>query len=206
MNMSQLRLLIAGALACLPTTLGHGEECDQAQYVRTLLEAGGQTGVGLETAADLDHPEAFRVIREDGRTRVEAATPAGWIYGAQTVVRDDARAGRVEQPDFDIRGATLWIAGEVSGGMIAAYHSEFNAERFPWFFDRRFMTRYLDALPAARYNTLFLWASHPFPYILELPEYPGATGLTDAQLRQNQDQFRWLAEQCQRRLRRNPTR
>ena len=206
MNMCPLRLLAAGVLVALPTTLTDGGECPRSEYARTLLEAGGRTGIELKAAADLGHPEAFRVGREDGRTQIEAATPAGWIYGAQTVVRDDARAGRVEQPDFDIRGATLWIAGEVSGRRIAAYHSEFNAERFPWFFDRRFMTRYLDALAAARYNTLFLWASHPFPYILELPEYPGATGLTDAQLRQNQDQFRWLAEQCQRRLRRNPTR
>ncbi len=199
MNMCELRLLVASALISLPATLAHGEECDRSEYARTLLEAGGQTGVALKTAAELDHPEAFRVTGEDGRTQIEAATAAGWIYGAQAVVRGDARAGRVEQPDFDIRGATLWIAGAVSGRRIAAYHSGFDAQRLPWFFDRAFMTRYLDALAAARYNTLFLWASHPFPYILELPEYPGATGLTDAQLRQNQEQFRWLAEQCQRR-------
>ncbi len=199
MNLRQLRLLVASVLAFLPTTLVYGEECDQAQYARTLLEAGGHAGIELKTAADFDHPEAFRVTCANGQTRVEAATPAGWIYGAQAVVRGDARAEQVEKPDFDIRGTMLWIAGAVRGRRIAAYDSGFNPERFPWFFDRRFMTRYLDALADARYNTLFLWASHPFPYILELPEYPDATGMTDSQLRRNQEQFRWLAEQCQRR-------
>jgi len=66
------------------------------------------------------------------------------------VVRGDAGTERVERPGFDIRGATLWIAGEVSGRRIAADHSEFNAQRFAWFFERRFMTGYLDALAAAQ--------------------------------------------------------
>ncbi len=199
MNMVPLRLLAAGVLVSLPATLTDGGECPPSEYARALLEAGGQTGIELKMAADLDHPEVFRVTREGGRTQIEAATPAGWIYGAQSVVRDDARAGRVEQPDFDIRGATLWLGGTVSGGAIAPYHSGFDAQRLPWFFDQAFMTRYLDALAAARYNTLFLWASHPFPYILELPEYPGATKLSPEQLRQNQEQFRWFASECAQR-------
>jgi len=130
---------------------------------------------------------------------IEADAPAGLIYGAQAVVRGEATPGAVEKPDFDIRGTTLWMAGAVSGGRIAAYHAQLNAERFPWFFDRTFMTRYLDALAEARYNALFVWASHPFPYILELPKYPDATELTPEEIKQNQDQFRWLAAECQRR-------
>jgi hypothetical protein len=62
-----------------------------------------------------------------------------------------------------------------------------------------FMTRYLDKLASARFNTLFLWASHPFLYLLDLPEYPGATKLQPERLRQNQEQFRWLVSECGRR-------
>jgi len=61
------------------------------------------------------------------------------------------------------------------------------------------MTRYLDKLASARFNTLFLWASHPFPYLLDVPEYPGATNLRPEQLEQNQQQFRWLVSECDRR-------
>ncbi len=201
-NQTKLHRRLAIAVFFAWTTLGGTTwaETDQEQrdYAASRLAAAGKKAE-FRRVQGLVHREAFRVVTDDGGPWIEAATPAGFIYGAQAVARGEATPGVVERPDFDIRGTTLWIAGDVSGGRIAAYHSGFDAQRLPWFFDRPFMTRYLDALAAARYNTLFLWASHPFPYILELPEYPGATGLTDAQLRQNQEQFRWLAEQCQRR-------
>ena len=115
------------------------------------------------------------------------------------MLRGEAEAGTVEKPDFDIRGTTLWIAGAVENGHMAAYRTRFDAKAFPWFFDRAFMTRYLDAVAAARYNTIFLWASHVFPYILELPDYPNATELTADELQQNQRQFRWFTAECERR-------
>ncbi len=169
------------------------------EYARKVLDASGQSSVKLNMVEDILHPEAFRVVNEGNQTVVEAATPAGWIYGAQAVVCGDVRIGRLEQPGFDIRGTTLWIEGAISGRSIAPYSSQFCSDKFPWFFDRKFMTRYLDAMAKARYNTIFVWASHPFPNILELPQYPKVTNLTHEQLMQNQEQFRWFTEQCQRR-------
>ena len=93
-------------------------------------------------------------------------------YGTQAVARGQAHPGRVEQPDFDVRGTTLWIAGAVSGGRIAAYHAEFNAERFPWFFDRRFMTRYLDALAAAATTRSSSGPAIRFPTFSNCPNIP----------------------------------
>jgi len=90
------------------------------------------------------------------------------------------------------------LDGAVQGQRIAPYYCGFNSDTLGWFFDRPFMTRYLDKVASARFNTLFLWASHPFPYLLDLAEYPGATKLRPEQLRQNQEQFRWLASQCGR--------
>jgi hypothetical protein len=168
-------------------------------YARTLLDQGQRVGVELRIVNDIMHREAFRVVHEDGLTKIEASTPAGWIYGVQTVLHGEAQIGRLEQPCFDIRGTMLWIEGAVSDNRIVPYSSEFNAAKFPWFFDRVFMTRYLDAISNARYNTIFVWASHPFPNILELPGYPNATNLTHEQLMQNQEQFRWFTSQCQRR-------
>ena len=164
-----------------------------------ILNAGRQTDVDLKLVKSIEHPEAYMIVHEGSRTVIEASTPAGWIYGAQAVVSGDARDGKLEQPRFEIRGTTLWIEGAVSDRRIVPYNSQFNAEKFPWFFDREFMTRYLDAMTNARYNTIFVWASHPFPNIMELPEYPSATNLTHEQLIQNQEQFRWFTTECQRR-------
>ena len=170
----------------------------QIDYARSRLEAAEKVAE-FRLVKGLGHSEAFRIEVENGRTFVEADSPSGLIYGAQAVVCDEAQAGRVQKPDFDIRGTTLWLGGAVQGRRIAPYHSGFNPDTLPWFFDRAFMTRYLDRLASARFNALFLWASHPFPYLLELPEYPGATKLRPEQLRHNQQQFRWLVSECGRR-------
>ena len=172
----------------------------QEQYARALVKEARLDGVAFKLIAELNHPEAFRIRQASGGTLVEAASPAGWIYGAAALAEREAQPGVLESPAFDLRGTTLWLGGAVAGGRIAPYHSGFDAKRLPWFFDRPFMTRYLDSLVLARYNTLFLWASHPFPSLLELPEYPGATNLTPEQLRQNQEQFRWFASECARRV------
>jgi hypothetical protein len=169
------------------------------QYARELIEKAKLKDVEFKLVAELNHPEAFRILQQSDGTVVEAASLAGWVYGAVALAEGETQPGMLESPDFDLRGTTLWLAGAVKAGRMVPYYSRVDAVNLPWFFDRRFMTRYLDSLVLARYNTLFLWSSHPFPYILELPAYPGATELTTEQLRRNQEQFRWLTSQCARR-------
>jgi hypothetical protein len=194
--------IIAGLLCAWTVLAGRMVQAEtpntQIDYAKSGLEAAEKVAE-FRLVKELGHREAFRVKVENGQTVVEADSPAGLIYGAQAVVCEQAHTGQVQKPDFDIRGTTLWLGGAVQGNRIAPYHSGFNSDTLPWFFDRPFMTRYLDKLATARFNTLFLWASHPFPYLLELPEYPGATKLRPEQLKRNQQQFRWLVSQCQRR-------
>jgi hypothetical protein len=176
-----------------------GADEAKREYALSLLDAGRQAEVDLKLVTSIKHPEAFIIKHKDGRIVVESSTASGWIYGVQAVIRGDTHEGSLEKPVLDIRGTTLWIEGAVSDRRIVPYSSEFNTSKFPWFFDRKFMIRYLDAMANARYNTIFVWASHPFPNILELPDYPNATQLTHEQLLQNQEQFRWFTAQCQRR-------
>lgn len=191
-------MLLAGGALCSAEMKSATDTDPRQAYARSRL-AHADEKVELRIVEDLGHREAFRVRTVQGRTVIEAATGAGLIYGAQSVASQDNRPGEVERPDFDIRGTTLWLGGAVQGNRIAPYHSGFSPDTLPWFFDRPFMTRYLDRLASARFNTLFLWASHPFPYLLDLPEYPGATKLQPSQSRQNQEQFRWLVSECDRR-------
>ncbi|MBL7133998.1 MAG: hypothetical protein ISS78_07870, partial [Phycisphaerae bacterium] len=201
--MTRMGFLLMATLLCALSAATGGRvparaEETRIEYAKSLVEAAGRVAE-FRLVEALDHPEAFRIQVEKGRTVIEADSSAGLIYGAQAAVRNEALAGQVQKPDFDIRGTTLWLGGAVRGRRIAPYHSGFNSRTLPWFFDRPFMTRYLDKLASARFNTLFLWASHPFPYLLDLPEYPGAIKLGPDQLRQNQAQFRWLVSECGRR-------
>ena len=191
-------VLAAGCAHCSAETKPAVDTDARQAYARSRL-AGGDRNAELLIVEGLGHREAFRVQTREGKAVIEAATGAGLIYGAQSVSSQDYRPGEVERPEFDIRGTTLWLGGAVQGRRIAPYHSGFNSGTLSWFFDRAFMTRYLDQLASARFNTLFLWASHPFPYLLSLPEYPAATKLQPAQLSENQEQFRWLVSECERR-------
>jgi hypothetical protein len=162
-------------------------------YARDLLTQAGQNAVEFRTVKDLDHDEAFRVVQKDGKITIEHEKPAGALYGAQAVIRGEYESGKIERPDFRIRGTTLPL---FTGN---GYNATLSPETFPWFYDRAFMTRTLDAFAEARFNTIFLWGSHTFPYIVEMPQYPEASAdVPPGQVKANQEQFLWFTGECER--------
>jgi hypothetical protein len=61
------------------------------------------------------------------------------------------------------------------------------------------MQRYLDQLARNRYNTIYFWTGHPFPYFLELPRFPEARMLSREELKRNEDHLRWFTGEATRR-------
>jgi hypothetical protein len=174
----------------------------QAAYAQGLLDHARRKDVALEISDSLGHREAFRVEKQDSGLVVRGGSAAGLIYGVQALL-DGQTTGVIEKPDFAIRGTTLCLmrnpAGRVAGMPPQTYASVLSRETLPWFYDKQHLERFLDAMVAARLNTLFVWSGHLFPYILEMPKYPEACELTKEQLRENQEQFRWFTQQCARR-------
>ena len=72
-------------------------------------------------------------------------------------------------------------------------------ELFPWFYDKKLWTEYLDFLVANRMNTLYLWNGHPFASLVRLKDYPYAVEVPDDVFQKNQEQYRWLAQECDKR-------
>ncbi|MCX6997352.1 MAG: hypothetical protein NTV49_09755 [Kiritimatiellaeota bacterium] len=172
----------------------HGWADVIADHARALLGAAGQGGVKFRVVSGLGNDEAFRVVRQDGNVCIEHQAPAGALYGAEAVIQGDYQAGKVEKPDFLIRGTTLPLF-QGSG-----YKATLSPEAFPWFYDKGFMTRTLDTFAAARFNTIFLWGSHTFPYIVEMPKYPEASAdVPPEQVKANQAQFLWFTRECAKR-------
>jgi len=136
-------------------------------------------------------PEAYRL---DASGRIVAGGPAGVLYGVQESLTEQPAVGADGAPDFAVRGAVLMMLSPSWN-----YQSDLSPEIYPWFFDRPLMTRYLDHLLAARLNTLVLWSGHLFPHILELTSYPDASQFSSDEIRRNQEQFRWLADECAKR-------
>ncbi|HVW63343.1 MAG TPA: glycoside hydrolase N-terminal domain-containing protein, partial [Puia sp.] len=50
-----------------------------------------------------------------------------------------------------------------------------------------------------RMNTLYLWNGHPFASLVRLPDYPYAVEVDDATFRKNEEMYRWLATEADRR-------
>jgi len=196
MNLNQF---ICGLSTLCLLSLAGAQAAPQHDYASALLDEAGLENVEFRTVTDLRDEEAYRVLGQnkapDAKVLIEYEAPAGAIYGAQAVVSGDYVPGQVEAPDFEIRGTTLCL---MSGGN--SYKSTMSPEIFPWFYDKAFMLKTLDTFADARINTIFVWAGHLFPYIVEMPDYPEASAdVPPEQVKLNQEQFRWFTQECEKR-------
>ena len=100
---------------------------------------------------------------------------------------------RIEKPDFDIRGTTLYLMKGRN-----SYDSKMNEKIFPWFYDKAFMMRTLDTFAENRMNTIFLWVGHLFSYIFVMPKYPHEVAASLERIKINRTQLMWFAKECER--------
>ncbi len=143
--------------------------------------------------------EAFRLLRRGNDWLIVGSDQSGVLYGCLELARRTAAAKSLpeeldftDRPAFRIRGTNLFW-------MKRGYNWPVTPENFPWFFDRALMTRYLDELVENRYNALFFWNGHPFPYFLKLSRYPEARMLGDSELERNIAHLKWFTEEADRR-------
>jgi len=189
-------IAIVAATSCLLPSGAAGSEDLRLDYARELLgRAGAAKQAGLKIDPTLAHPEAYSIRAEGNAVTVTGGGPAGVLYGVREWVAQPPSAPLpvTERPDFPLRGTVLFLMKE------ASYDYQLTPREFPWFFDRPLLTRFLDYLLENRFNTIFLWSGHLFPSIVEMPEYPDATDLSKADLRRNQEQFKWFTRECARR-------
>ncbi len=144
--------------------------------------------------------EAFQLRRAGKDWLIIGSDPSGVLYGCLELDRRASAAKALpeqieltDRPAFRIRGTNLfWMKR-------GNYNFPVIPKEFPWFFDRALMTRYLDELARNRYNTIFFWNGHPFPYFLRLSKYPEAGMLSDAELSQNIEYLKWFTSEADKR-------
>ncbi len=181
---------------------------DAIARARVRLPAHSRILVGTQASSlfgasplTLDHAtEGFRLLRSGNDWRVIGSDPSGVLYGCLELARRIEENQRLpsqldvtDRPVMKIRGTNLfWMKqGE--------YDWAVTPDNFQWFFDKALMLEYLDQLVENRYNTIFFWNGHPFPYFLPLGKYPEARALGDQELKRNIDQLQWFAREADRR-------
>ncbi|MEY4917092.1 MAG: hypothetical protein RL616_1005, partial [Verrucomicrobiota bacterium] len=152
--------------------------------------------------------ESFVVSqRMDGNNLgVMANDDSGVLYGCLELAKRIRAEGKLpenlsfsDKPAMTLRGTCVAMQKTYILPGRKVYEYPYTPELFPWFYDKKLWTEYLDSLVANRMNTLYLWNGHPFASLVRLKDYPYAVEVPDDIFTKNQEQYRWLAGECDKR-------
>jgi len=146
-------------------------------------------------------------IRVNGRNAVIAGADAsGALYGCLELAERVRSSGALpeqlsftDQPEMVLRGACVGIQKTVYLPGRHVYEYPYTPQEFPWFYDKQQWIQYLDMLAANRMNSLYLWNGHPFASLVRLDDYPYAVEVDSATFRRNEEMYRFLTEEADRR-------
>jgi len=188
---------LAGALkaAKIDSDVVHSDQARGRKIVVGLQPAGntGREGYSLDSLPG-------------GVIAVNGADDSGVLYGCLELAKRIRESGKLpvglhyaDQPVFTLRGTCIGLQKTYILPGRHVYEYPYTPELFPWFYDKNLWREYLDFLAANRMNTLYLWSGHPFASLVRLKGYPYAVEVTDDVFQKNQEQFRWLAQECDQR-------
>lgn len=138
----------------------------------------------------------FVVSRDDSGLLYGCLELANRIKGAHRLP-DDFQF--VDKPAMALRGPCIGMQKTFILPGRKVYEYPYTPDLFPWFYDKTLWREYLDFLVANRMNTLYLWSGHPFASLVRLKDYPYAVEVPEDIFQKNQEQFRWLAQECDKR-------
>jgi len=131
---------------------------------------------------------------------------SGLLYGCLELAKRIRIAGKLPEdlqfhdaPKMTLRGTCIGMQKTFLLPGRKVYEYPYTPELFPWFYDKQLWREYLDFLVANRMNTLYLWSGHPFASLVRLKDYPYAVEVPEDVFQKNQEQFRWLAQECDKR-------
>ncbi|MET3125684.1 hypothetical protein ABID42_000786 [Arcicella rosea] len=131
---------------------------------------------------------------------------SGVLYGCLELVNQIKETGKLseqinisEQPEMVLRGTCIGLQKTTLLPGRGTYEYPYTPESFPWFYDKAMWIQYLDMMVENRYNSLYLWNGHPFSSLVKLKEYPYAVEVDDETFKKNEDIFRFLTQEADKR-------
>ena len=159
-----------------------------ATEVRTAVERAKPKGewqiafrlVSKSAAAGIDR-EGFRIRTSVSENRqhidILAIDPAGLLYGGLEVA-EVVRTLGIEHVNNDMQNPYMQMRGTKFNIPLDArtpsYTDVCDAAQIniPEMWSFEFWREYIDTLARYRYNYVSLWNLHPFPSLVQVPEYP----------------------------------
>ncbi|RXK86705.1 alpha-d-galacturonidase [Filimonas effusa] len=137
---------------------------------------------------------------------VGGADASGTLYGCLELADRIKTTGKlpdaitmIDQPEMVLRGACIGMQKPYYLPGRTVYEYPYTPEQFPWFYDKAHWISYLDSLVENRMNSLYLWSGHPFASLVKLKDYPYAVEVDDATFKKNEEVFRFLTKEADKR-------
>lgn len=145
-------------------------------------------------------------ITRTGNVTIAGADPSGVLYGCLELVARIKSSGAIpaalemeDQPEMVLRGACIGLQKPYYLPGRTVYEYPYTPETFPWLYDKKLWIQYLDSMVANRMNSLYLWNGHPFASLVRLKEYPYAVEVDSVTFRKNEEIFRFLTSEADKR-------
>lgn len=130
---------------------------------------------------------------------------SGVLYGCLELADRIKKGGMPHQinisdaPEMVLRGTAIGLQKPDYLPGRDVYEYPYTEETFPWFYDKKIWTDYLDMMVDNKYNSLYLWNGHPFSSLVKLKEYPYALEVDEATFKKNEEIFRFLTSEADKR-------
>ncbi|KAA8486303.1 hypothetical protein BDE36_3914 [Arcticibacter tournemirensis] len=163
------------------------------QNMRLAVKATGKEGFAISSFSK-------------NRLVINGFDDSGALYGCMELAERIASSGKIpenisltDKPEMVLRGTCIGVQKPALLPGRGVYEYPYTPESFPWFYDKALWVKYLDMMVENRYNSLYLWNGHPFASLVKLKEYPYAVEVDDATFRKNEEMFRFLTEEADKR-------
>ena len=151
--------------------------------------------------------EGFEITSLNNKSiMIKGADASGVLYGCLELAEVVKAKGSLPEnisitdgPEMVLRGACIGLQKPYYLPGRTVYEYPYTPETFPWFYDKKLWTQYLDSLVENRMNSLYLWNGHPFASLVRLKDYPYAVEVSDATFKKNEEIFRFLTTEADKR-------
>ncbi|HTM99680.1 MAG TPA: hypothetical protein VL088_13085 [Pedobacter sp.] len=151
--------------------------------------------------------EGFTIATtKEGTLYIVGADASGTLYGCMEMLdrlkvnaKVPTQINVTDHPQMVLRGTCIGLQKPDYLPGRDVYEYPYTPESFPWFYDKALWLKYLDMMVENRYNSLYLWNGHPFSSLIKLKEYPYAVEVEDATFKKNEEIFRFLTKEADKR-------
>ncbi|MBS7564885.1 hypothetical protein KHS38_10755 [Mucilaginibacter sp. Bleaf8] len=150
--------------------------------------------------------EGFTIQSAKNKIVIAGADNSGALYGCLELIDSLQATGKLptnisvtDQPEMVMRGACIGLQKPYLLPGRGTYEYPYTPQTFPWFYDKALWIRCLDSLAQNRMNSLYLWNGHPFASLVKVKDYPYAVEVDDATFKKNEEIYRFLAQEADRR-------